>query len=226
MRNDGRDLLLDGITGPIVYHKTVEEGVREGYLSQPIFRILNIPSASSFESRDANEMTRKHLYYNDAVVEKFGKLVNQAVDSGMPTVVLIEEVEQFSKLLPFLRHKAGFAHGPLGDNKAKVPEPYWDSDPFALVEEFNAGKLPILVGTSCISTGTDIKAVKMLIYWQGGKSEIQVKQAIGRTTRLYPGKTFCTVIDAKVYNVPVLESHAERRMEIYRELYPDVKEIQ
>lgn len=226
MRNDGKDLLLDGITGKIVYTKTVKEGVDEGYLSKPVFRLVKVRSDSSYQSKDANSMTRTHLFYNDNVVKRFAAIANQAVEAGMPTLILIEEVEQFTKILPYLRHRAAFAHGPLADNKSKVPEPYWDSNPSELVKEFNEGKIPILVGTSCISTGTDIKAVKMLIYWQGGKSEIQVKQAIGRTTRKFPGKTICTIVDANVYNVDIMNRHLEARKKIYFELYPNVKEIE
>lgn len=225
-RNDGRTAMLDGITGPIVYSKTVREGVDEGYLAKPQFRIVEITSDSDRESRDANTMTREHLYYNPKVAQKIGNLVNQAADHGMPVLVLIEEVEQFTKLFPYLRHVVGFAHGALNDdNRQKVPKEFWESDPAKLVDEFNSGKLPVLVGTSCISTGTDVQVVKMLVYWQGGKSEIQVKQAIGRGTRRPPGKTQCTVVDFDVTNVPTLHKHTEAREKIYMELYPDVKRI-
>lgn len=226
LRADGRDLILDGITGPIVYNKTVLEGVNEKYLAKPLFRTISIPSESEYMTDDANEMTRTHLFYNDAVNERIGKLINSSVDAGRPVVVLIEEVEQFSRLLPHLRHEARFAHGPLGENKAKVPSPYWNCDVTQLVDDFNAEKYPILIGTSCISTGTDIKAVKTLVFLQGGKSEIGVRQAVGRTTRLHPGKTNCTVIDVNVYNVPVLARHFKERVKIYNALYPSLKELE
>jgi len=225
LRADGRDLILDGITGPIVYKKTVKEGVDEGYLAKPLFRTISVPSESTKLTDDANEMTRAHLFYNNAVNEKIGKLVNASVEAGRPVVVLIEEVEQFSRLLPYLLHEVRFAHGPLADNKAKVPPQYWDSDVTQLVDDFNAQKYPILIGTSCISTGTDIKAVKTLIFLQGGKSEVGVRQAVGRATRLFPGKVNCTVIDVDVYNVPVLARHFKERIKIYNALYPSHKEI-
>lgn len=239
MRNDGSDLLLDGITGPIVYEKTVAEGVKEGYLSEPKFRMFKAPMNGDFWSDDSNEMTRHHLLYNPAVVESIGKLVNAAIAAGMPTVVLIDEVEQFTKLLPYLKQEVGFAHGTLTKGKAgtkdkgnmgKVPAEYRDSDPNELVDQFNKGDLQLLVGTSCIQTGTDIKPVKFLVYWAGGSSEIQVKQAIGRGTRLSPGKTFCHVVDfmvedkrevgeGKIEYGPV-GRHAEARQRLYQELSP------
>lgn len=241
MRNDGKDLLLDAITGPIVFEMTVREGVDKKYLAKPIFTMFSASATDDYRSDDANEMTRKHLYYNPLIAKKVGQMVNTAVKAGMPALILIEEVEQFTKLLPYLTHVAGFAHGPLqkcscqdmvpgtfkgkhDGNECKVAKEYWDSDPTDLVKQFNAGKLPILVGTSCISTGTDVKAVKFLVYWQGGKSEIQVKQAIGRGTRLTPTKNFCHVVDFDIDSVKTLTRHAAARREIYDDLYGPVRE--
>jgi superfamily II DNA or RNA helicase len=229
MRNDGLDLLLTGITGRIVMKMSLREGVDQKYLAKPKFHMIHMPPNGSFKFDDANEATRHHLYYNPSVIKKVAELVNMSVTAGMPTLVLIEEVEQFTKLLPFLKHAPGFAHGPLNeDNRKKVPEPFWDSSPDDLVSDFNAGRLNLLVGTSCISTGTDIRPIKFLVYWQGGKSEIQVKQAIGRGTRLSPGKTDFHLIDFCVdppQDNPkywTVESHALQRQLIYEDLYGPV----
>lgn len=242
VRGDGSKLLLDAITGPIVYDMTVRQGVDGGYLAKPRFRMFDVSPNGEDWYQDPNQMTRHHLFYNPKVIEAVGKLANTAASAGMPVLVLVEEVEQFTKLLPYLRHRVGFAHGGLSSkldsrgrqvgNIDKVPEDFRDSDPTALVKEFNAGRLPILVGTSCISTGTDVKAVKFLIYWQGGKSEVQVKQAVGRGTRLFPGKTFCHVVDFWVHDKRMnargkmeygpVGRHAKVRKGMYEEIYGPV----
>jgi superfamily II DNA or RNA helicase len=94
-----------------------------------------------------------------------------------------------------------------------------------LVKEFNEGKHPILVGTSCITTGTDIQTAGAIIYLQGGKSEIQVRQSVGRGTRKVAGKVDCYFIDFDVRNVEVVHRHAEERAAIYRAIYPDFEEV-
>jgi superfamily II DNA or RNA helicase len=235
MRNDGADILLEGITGPIVYDMTVRQGVDQGFLAKPIFHMYFAPSNGDYDKDDPQLMTRKHLYFHPKVTAHAAKLANQAATAGLPCLILVDEVEQFTKLLPHLRFAPGFAHGPLAENKARVPQEFWESDPNDLVQKFNDGKIPILVGTSCISTGTDIKAVKFLIYLKGGKSEIEVKQGIGRGTRLVPGKTVCHVIDYWVKS-PTAEllkndgkwwtvgAHAKERKAIYNDLYGPVIE--
>lgn len=230
MRGDGLDLLLEAITSKIVYTMTVKEGVDQGYLAKPNFTMVLTDSPSSYQTHDANEMTRCHLYYNPKVNALAGKLANTFIEQyGHQVLILVEELEQFAMLLPHFAHKAVFAHGGVtAENKGKIPEAYHKSDPSELVKEFNAGKIPILVGTSCVSTGTDIKANQTTIYIQGGKSEVQVMQGpCGRSTRLHKpiGKTTCNVIDFDVENIEVVHRHAAAREDIYDSVYGPCREL-
>jgi superfamily II DNA or RNA helicase len=227
MRNDGLDLVLDAITGPIVYTMNVKEGVDKGFLSQPKFRMFWTRSNVREESRDPNDLTRAHIYYNDELNRKIADLVNKAVSvMSRPTLILVEEIPQFQALLPYLRFEARFAHGGVTkDNKGSLPEQYHKSNPKELVAGFNSGEFPILVGTSCIATGTDIQATQAMFYLRGGKSETEVKQGVGRCTRLFAGKKDCMVFDFGIENVEVLRNHATARKEIYSDIYPDYKAL-
>ncbi len=226
LRQDGLDLLLKGIVGPIVYRMSLREGVDQGYLAKPLVTMAKIDAPNArFIPKDPNKTTKQYLYQNKAVNAFAGYVANQHVNLGRQVLILIDEVEQFSLLLPYFEHKAAFAHGKLTDNKKFVPEAYQDSDPNELVAEFNAGKIPILVGTSCIATGTDIKNNGCTIYLVGGCSEIAVRQgALGRSLRLQPsiGKTECHIVDFSVENIPLLKRHAQTRAAIYSEEYGPV----
>lgn len=227
MRGDGLDMLLEGIIGPVVFRMTVKEGVDQGYLARPNFRMVSIPSSSSFKSQDINKMTRKHLYYNPDVNAFAAGIANMSYAvRGEQVLILVDEFEQFTSLLPMIRHRVGFAHGGITkENKNTIPEAYHKSDPEALVDEFNAGKLPVLIGTSCICTGTDIQNVKTMIYLRGGRSEIELRQGVGRSTRLVPGKTFCNIYDIRVPNIEALNRHASDRKLIEEDIYGPVLEV-
>jgi superfamily II DNA or RNA helicase len=119
---------------------------------------------------------------------------------------------------------SSFAHGPLTkENKKFFPQGYKNPDNGELVAKFNNYEIPILVGTSCISMGTDVRAVKTMIYLQGGMSPINVPQAVGRTTRKIPGKDHCTIIDFNISNVEMLARHTHQRARMYEIIYPDVE---
>lgn len=224
MRTDGLGIVLEGITGPLVTHMTVRDGVEGGYLSKPVFKMIEVPSFSRWKNQDVNKMTRKHLYYNENVLSRAASLINHHVSEGKPTLVLIEELEQFTRLLPFLKHEARFAHGAVtAATKEKIPPEYQKSDVEALVDEFNDGKSTLLIGTSCISIGTDIRAAQVLVFLQGGISEINVRQSIGRGTRLYPGKKECLVYDFDITNIDSQHRHATIRRSIYDDIYGPTK---
>lgn len=223
LRNDGLGILLDAITGKTVYRMSVEEGVDQGFLAKPMVRMIRMDSKVNFSSGDANEMTRNHVFYNPDVNAAAADIINRSVSLlKRNTLVLVDELEQFGHLAPLLRFEARYAHG--GGSKAsleKVPEAHRKSDPKKLVEAFDRGEFPILVGTSCIATGTDIKSCKSIVYLRGGKSEIEVRQgAIGRGTRIVPGKSDFYVFDFGIDNVPMLNKHALARKKIYQAVYP------
>lgn len=228
VRGDGLDLLLEAITGDIVYRMTVREGVDQNFLAKPVFRMLSLDSDIRYESSDAIKMTRKHLQYNPRVLKLAGELVNRAVCvEKRPVLVLVDELEQFTKLLPYLRVEARFAHGGVNKgNKDSLPEQYHKSNPSQLVDQFNRHEFPVLVGTSCISTGTDIKAVQAMVYLRGGKSEVEAKQGVGRCTRLCDGKTDCVVFDFDIRNIDILHRHTEYRRGYYNEIYPNLFELE
>ena len=233
LRSDGLGLLLEGIIGPICYSMTVQEGVDQGFLAKPTFRMCWINSnitdknGNVFYNIDAQKMNKAHLFYNKELNIKAAELANKSVAlMSRPVVILIDELEQLSYLLPHLRYEFRFAHGGVtADNKGTIPVEYHKSDPQELVKEFNQGKFPILIGTSCIGIGTDLKPIQTLINLRGGKSEVEISQNIGRGTRLSPGKTDFLYIDFGFRNVPMLEKHAKERIKIFRQVYPNVSEV-
>lgn len=235
MRNDGADLLLEGIIGPVVYEMTVQQGVDEGFLAKPNFIMVEMNSPSNYISMNSDAMLDRHFYSNKDVYARAADIANKSVGLlGHQVLILIDEVTQFQHLIPFLRHQTGFAHGGVTKtNKRTVPAQYHDSDPESLVEQLNAGELPILVGTSCISIGTDIRTPKTIINLQGGVSEVKVRQAVGRGTRRTPDKSefnyfdFCVKVkhpeDASFESITF--RHAMQRAAIYRDIYPSFRLI-
>jgi superfamily II DNA or RNA helicase len=225
LRADGSDLLLRGITGPILKKMTVADGVAQGYLAAPRFRIFPITSDDSYATSDALRMTQRHFYYNQAIIRKAVALANFAVTRmNHQVLIAIEEIEQFRDIIPHLTAQYKFACGNITkDNLKYVPEEHRNGDNSQIVADFNAGKFPVLIGTSAISMGTDIRPVKTIINLTGGKSEVQIRQLVGRGTRKVEGKTECMVFDFDVVNVPMLHRHAEERVGVYADIYPDVE---
>lgn len=222
-RNDGSDLLLEGLTGPVVYQKDLYELVAEGFLAKPVHVCMGLMAESQYVG-PYPQMIKHHFYEN----RKLHRIAAQLADrlhrmTNLPSLILVDHVEQFGLLHAHLGHEVGFAHGPLTEeNRDKVPEAFQKSDTGALVKRFNDMDLSILVGTSCISTGTDLRPTGAILYLQAGESRIKVEQARGRGTRLVDGKKQFYFVDfginidgLKPYKNP-LWRHFKTRSTYYR----------
>jgi superfamily II DNA or RNA helicase len=214
-RVDGSEVVLKGITGPVVYRKTFRDLVAEGYLAKPVFRVMRVPSCGAVGRSDVNKETREQLFRNPRVVSLAADMADKAVwVSGRQTLVLIDELCQYDLLRNYLTTQHGFISGDTPEDERR-----------RTIDSFNSGQLRMLVGTSAISIGVDLRPTGCLVYLQGGTSEIQVKQAIGRGTRIVPGKSDLWVIDFKVVGSPAMERHSDSRQRIYRELSDDLQEV-
>jgi DNA repair protein RadD len=218
LRTDGAELILRGITGPVVYRKKFIELVDEGFLARPMFKIIRVPAVPGAGQRDVKEETRRQLYANPNVNKVAAMIAGKMVrDLNRQVVILVEEFRQFMILKNYLDVPFEFVHGGATSKETKkfLPEEYHKCDTARIVKEFNEGKIRCLIGTSAISTGVDLQPVGCLIYLQGGVSEIKVTQSIGRGTRMPPGKKDFYVVDFRVVGSPVMERHLEERKSIY-----------
>jgi DNA or RNA helicases of superfamily II len=225
IRNDGADILLQGITGPIQLKMSVKEGVDQGFLSRPRFFQWLVKSDSDFHTDDTLKMNRRHLHDNRNVYLHAANLINRAVlEKNRRVLVLIDEIGQFKQLLQAgMNQDVRFAHGGVtAANKKDVPKADWKSDPMKFVSEFDSGHFPVLVGTSCIGMGTDIKSVDFIVDLMGLASETRVRQSVGRGTRLFPGKVDCIYNDYCVENIDTLRNQARKRAKIFDEIYSPV----
>lgn len=205
VRADGSEVVLKGITGPIVYRKSFVELANDGYLARPIFRVFKVPTTGSPNGGDVNRETRNQLFNNPHVNALAADIALKAVTiANRQTLILIDEYSQHDMLKNYLQHAYTFISGESSQEERE-----------AAIRDFNDGKIKILIGTSAISVGVDLRPVGCLIYLQGGTSEVQVKQALGRGTRVVPGKTDVWVVDFIVKGSRSMERHANARIAIY-----------
>lgn len=235
-RGDGAEKLLHSIIGKTVCVLTTKEAREKGYIHDHDYGIIQIESSNpNFQSADALEMKRIHFLGNKNIAAFVAKLANaQALASGLQTLVLVEELSQISMLTKLLKVPFAYAHSEskperlaeLGLTKVKPDES---------VDLFNRNEVKVLIGTSCIATGTNIYPMAHTVNWVGGASEIKTKQgAIGRTVRLWaanPYKDKCAKIakkriwDFDVYDITLMTKHLEDRMECYADSGSEIKYI-
>lgn len=233
-RGDGAEKLLQGIIGPTVHTLTTKEAIEGRFICYHEFNIVDIESSNPNQnSADIIEMKRIHLLRNKNIAAFVAKLGNaSALASGKQTLVLVEELQQITMLIPLLKVPYAYAHSEknpkklqeLRDNTGILLEKVDRADS---VDRFNRNEAKILIGTSCISTGTNIYPTHNTVNWVGGSSEIRTKQgAVGRSVRRPEqnpykdkclGKDSSQIWDFNVYDIEALQKHLQDRLNYYRD---------
>lgn len=227
-RGDGSERLLHSIIGKTVCTLSTAEAKEKGYIANHEFRIVELESSNPNQmSSDALAMKRIHFLNNKNIAAFIAKVVNaEATISGKQTLVLVEELLQIAMLMKLLKVPFAYAHSEkralrleeLGLEKVDTAES---------VEKFNKNEVKVLIGTSCISTGTNIFPVHHAFNWVGGTSEIKTKQgAVGRSIRLHganPHKDKCVykdkaiIWDFLVSDIYLMAKHLEDRTAYYKD---------
>jgi ERCC4-related helicase len=172
---------------------------------------------------------------NRNIANFIAKLANaEAKVFGRQTLVLVDETSQIAMLAPLLTAPYAIAHsetkkerlGELGISKVDTAES---------VDQFNRNEAKVLIGTSCIATGTNIYPCHNTMNWQGGSSEVKTRQgAVGRSVRFghqNPYANKCQpkprsiIWDFDVRGNETLSRHLDQRIEYYEQSGAEIKRI-
>lgn len=234
-RGDGGEKLLQSIIGKRVVTLSTKDAIAGGHICPHTFTIVRLESSNpNYSARDALAMKRVHFLGNKNIAVFVTKLANAAASQGQQTLVLVEELSQIAMLLPNIGVPTAIAHSETKpDRLAELG--LHKVDPAESVEKFNKGEVMVLIGTSCIATGTNIFPVHNCVNWVGGASEIKTKQgAVGRSVRFLdrnPFKNNCapkpkaTIWDFDVYDIDLMTRHLDTRLEYYADSGTEIKHL-
>jgi len=232
VRGDGKDKLLQSIIGKKVNSLNTREAVEGGYICPVKFFIFNTRSNDIKDYKDPLKIKRKKFLYNENIADISAKISNSAWKCGQEsTLILVEELEQIKMLVDRLQVPFEYVHSASKANASKYGLETRKVD--QAVEAFNLGHVKVLIGTSCIATGTNIYPTHNTINWVGGASEVRTKQgAVGRSVRVlkkskykeyHKPKAFSKIYDFNVENDEVMKVHLKKRISMYKETTNQIK---
>ncbi|RVD89911.1 uncharacterized protein DFL_000898 [Arthrobotrys flagrans] len=189
-RSDG--LRLGAVMDHIVYHKDFVSMIDSGWLSKVLFTTVksninytNVKltgATGDFNLSDlANAVNTPEN--NDVTVRSWIEKAGNR-KSTLVFCVDIKHVIDMTNLYRRYGYEAFYVTGetPLQE-RAKI------------LDDFRAGKFPVLVNCGVFTEGTDIPNIDCVLLSRPTRSRTLLVQMIGRGMRLHPGKEDCHVID-------------------------------
>jgi len=208
-RADGRTPEIYAASGQIKYNFDTVRAIQEGFLAQPYFYVREVASiGGNYDMKQKNYAD--HVVQNQELTARIVKDSLAMMASGKSTLILVQEIEHGEAISSALG-----LHFANGENK----------DSMKLIDKLNRGEIKGLVaGAQMCGIGVDTVRVDCLVMASFPGTKGLTTQLVGRGLRKYEGKEKVIVLDYMLSGNPMLNRHAEQRIEWYSELGP-VKEI-
>lgn len=208
------------IYGSDLYKVSNDFLIKQGVSSKPLIRMVPITEPRNIELTDTYlEAYKAGIVENDYRNNTIAKLVKWYVDTKPGGVLIsvnhIDHGERIQALLKDLGIEADFTHGGLSvEDRAEY------------LRRFSAKETTVLIASSILDQGIDIKSIGCLIFGAAGKSLRAVLQKLGRGLRLngIDGNTVL-VFDFEDRTQKHLLKHSQERVRIYKNENFTVKQL-
>ena len=205
LRNDSRTLDMLGVLSEKLYEYTPVQAIKDGFLTPLKIWVHKI------EGRRGNDYQREFAnnYCKSQELLTVIRDIVLTAPAHSQILILVGRKEQSGHIVAQYLKEIG------------IPNAYVDGDcdrehTKQAIAAFNDKRVQVLIGSSVIGEGIDVRSTDHLILLIGGKSEIQTTQAIGRAVRLFPGKKEAIIHDFYWENTKYLVKHLHQRLEIYQ----------
>ena len=188
-RFDG--LRLGAAIDRIVYHKDYIDMIGENWLSEVIFTTVQSKADISKVKRGYNGDFQPSELSQVVNTEHINEVTVRSWLAKAPgrksTLVFCVDLDHVEGLTNTFRKHGIDARFVTGD----TPK----SERTESLEDFKAGRFPVLVNCGVFTEGTDIPNIDCVLLARPTKSRNLLVQMIGRGMRLHPGKKDCHIID-------------------------------
>lgn len=206
-RDDGADLALEAVFGPVIVDIPATDLIERGHLVAPIIRFRQVPAMKFPKGTKYQTIYDQYIVDNQARNELVIADTVSKVRRGLPTLVLVRRIDHGR----FLQSHIGSALGrPVSFLSGKDDS----SLRREVIEDLRSGRSDCLVASTVADEGLDIKPLAGLVLAGGGKSSTRALQRVGRILRPFDGKKHCEVTDFWD-NAKFLYDHSRARERIY-----------
>jgi len=181
-RDDGNEMILESVIGPIIYKISAEELIKKGHLVPPDITFFKQPyeDAEGTYAEVYTEMVVKNIERNHQILN--------LVDNTKKTLVLVNRIEHGTDLTKAMQNAGYEVRFIFGSLSKECRERFF--------EWFKNTPGAILVGTASIfAEGINVPDLEVLINAAGNKGEVKTIQGLGRGLRTSAGKTSCIYYD-------------------------------
>lgn len=203
LRNDNKTLEMWSFLSNVLYQYPAHRAIEEGYLTPMEVYMYTLGGRPNMKYQTEYD---NHYCGNPELLEKISQIVSRFETEQI--LILVNKKDKCGAIVHEYLNSLNIENSYISGDNSK-------DEINNTISSFNQKKIRVLIGSSVIGEGIDVRSTDHLIMCQGGKSEVSIVQAIGRAIRLYEGKQTAYVHDFYFEGSRYLSKHAEEREEIY-----------
>lgn len=219
------ELLTIGALGPVVMNVKAGFLIDNDKLASPI--LFMVKNLANEKLRDEDKNNWNKICSIRLESENRTKLVAESAQFfhsvKRKSIILVNTVRWARSIMKVLDKfdlteytRASFGGGVFEKYDRDTDQFVNDTDD--VFDKFSKGEYDILIGTSHLYEGADIKNLDTIILAYGGKSERLQIQGIGRVLRKTKTGKYAYIVDFTDSNDVVLSKHSKLRLERYKDI--------
>ncbi len=208
--------MVDAALGPMGYRIDVPTLTARGVIAKtevvvvPVWQPVPRPSAS-YDPTKWHHIQERCIVGSDRRNSAILACMEHALaDSVTPGIVFVRRKSHAYALVQAARNR-GMAVDWVTDARKDSAQRQ------RLADALGESRLDFLIATKVFTAGVNIPSLGCVINGAGGKAPIDVRQQLGRATRVTDEKRSCRVYDLGDKGPGTLNAHAKARFRIYRE---------
>ena len=193
--------------GNIIIQVKTNELMDNGVMAKAKINLVKVDCPETFDYPSANDLG---IVHNKARNEVIKNIVEKHREEGYICILvsILEHGKELNEVIPGSVYLKGEDHL----NKR-----------MEVINKFNNGEIPVLIGTNILQEGISISNMKTLIMASGGKAVTATIQRIGRVLRITKEKRQGVFYDFIDMNNKYLFKHSKQRLSLYKkEGYNDI----
>lgn len=184
-RFDGRDILIEGLIGPVLEERTYLEAVAEGAICplSVIFLKVLIDRQQQCFKRDV--AYNKFMFMNDTINSYVSRICKEIIPDKWQTLIFIKHENQADNLIQFVGEEGTIAMAKKLTSKQRAQ----------MMEDMQSDSIKRCLATNIYAQGVTFPDIRAMINCEGGGNNTSAIQKPGRLAEIRPDKKRGIVVD-------------------------------
>lgn len=219
--------LIIGCSGKVIMHMDPSYYIKLGIIALPkVFRLSNTVELPKGIDESQWSLVSKLGLMSTPRTVKISEVCKVFSKYNRKTLVLVSERDYAFVLGKYLYDLGISSYGiSFGSGTGYIPSgvdpngdiTYNNINTLDVIDKLSTGSISVLIGTSHIDEGIDIKSLDSVILACGGKKDRRIIQRVGRVLRKSKTGKYAYVIDFTDNNSRVLSRQSAKRRDMYKD---------